>query len=298
MWRIAEGKFGAAKSKGESRLRARRDKQARRRRTRCVGPHAVMNQQIGAKLSVNRRLCRPPVLRRAAHRGLGRGRRLELNHICSAVQDWQNAGISGGSSGGYAFVAAVAQESHELPNLSHGSENTNCGLTLRSSGPPPARRLGREALRVIIRLAAKPPCRWRPLSSNVRPQRSSRASVTRSQEQMQFKLRARRDIRPVRREVNAGSQAPHAVKSRSDPSSMSIAAHAGHPSFDGRLTAVSMLEGTSVELASAAFKQQIKAKLNVNHRMSRPPFLRRATALEGTSVPWRWHQRRSARLAE
>ena len=42
-------------------------------------------------------------------------------------------------------------------------------LTLRSSGPPPARRLGREAFMFIIRLAAKPPRRWCPLSSNVRP---------------------------------------------------------------------------------------------------------------------------------
>ena len=45
-------------------------------------------------------------------------------------------------------------------------------LTLRSSGPPPARRLGREAFMLIIRLAAKPPRRWRPLSSNVRPHKS------------------------------------------------------------------------------------------------------------------------------
>jgi hypothetical protein len=41
-------------------------------------------------------------------------------------------------------------------------------LTRRSKGPPPARRLGREALRHIIRLAAKAPRRLRPLSSNVR----------------------------------------------------------------------------------------------------------------------------------
>jgi uncharacterized membrane protein len=40
-------------------------------------------------------------------------------------------------------------------------------LTGRSSGPPPARPLGREALRHIMRLAAQAPCRRRPLSSNV-----------------------------------------------------------------------------------------------------------------------------------
>ena len=44
-----------------------------------------------------------------------------------------------------------------------------CGLTLRSSGPPPAWHLGREPFQVIIRLAAQAPTRRGPLSSNVRP---------------------------------------------------------------------------------------------------------------------------------
>jgi uncharacterized membrane protein YsdA (DUF1294 family)/cold shock CspA family protein len=42
----------------------------------------------------------------------------------------------------------------------------------RNRPPPrkgPARHLGREALRPIMRLAAQAPCRFRPLSSNVRP---------------------------------------------------------------------------------------------------------------------------------
>jgi hypothetical protein len=55
---------------------------------------------------------------------------------------------------------------------------TQCCLTLRSSGPPPARRLGREAVRHIIRFAAQAPCRWCPLSSNVRPARSLRGSCS------------------------------------------------------------------------------------------------------------------------
>ena len=42
------------------------------------------------------------------------------------------------------------------------------GLTLRSSGPPPAWRLAREPVQVIIRFAGQAPTRWRPLSSNVR----------------------------------------------------------------------------------------------------------------------------------
>ena len=37
------------------------------------------------------------------------------------------------------------------------------------AGPPPAWHLAREALAVIIRFAGQAPCRWRPLSSNVRP---------------------------------------------------------------------------------------------------------------------------------
>ena len=44
-----------------------------------------------------------------------------------------------------------------------------CCLTGRSSGPPPAWHLAREALTVIIRLAGQAPSRRRPLSSNVRP---------------------------------------------------------------------------------------------------------------------------------
>jgi hypothetical protein len=48
--------------------------------------------------------------------------------------------------------------------------NSWCRLTLRSSGRPPARHLGREASSVIIRLAAQAPCRRPPLSSNVRRQ--------------------------------------------------------------------------------------------------------------------------------
>jgi hypothetical protein len=42
-------------------------------------------------------------------------------------------------------------------------------LTLRSSGPPPAWHLAREAVQVIIRLAGQAPHRRRPLTSNVRP---------------------------------------------------------------------------------------------------------------------------------
>jgi hypothetical protein len=44
-------------------------------------------------------------------------------------------------------------------------------LTLRSSGPPPAWHLAREAMQCIIRLAGQAPRQWCPLSSNVRPHR-------------------------------------------------------------------------------------------------------------------------------
>jgi hypothetical protein len=43
-----------------------------------------------------------------------------------------------------------------------------CGLTLRSSGEPPAWHLARDAPLVILRLAGQAPCRRLPLSSNVR----------------------------------------------------------------------------------------------------------------------------------
>ena len=43
------------------------------------------------------------------------------------------------------------------------------GLTLRSSGPPPAWHLAHEPASVIIRFAGQAPTRRGPLSSNVRP---------------------------------------------------------------------------------------------------------------------------------
>ena len=46
-------------------------------------------------------------------------------------------------------------------------------LTLRSSGPPPAWHLAREALWSIVHLAGQVPFRRRPLSSNVRPHNPS-----------------------------------------------------------------------------------------------------------------------------
>ena len=48
-----------------------------------------------------------------------------------------------------------------------------CGLTLRSSGLPPAGHLGRGAASVIILSAAQAPCRRQPLSFNVRHRRNS-----------------------------------------------------------------------------------------------------------------------------
>jgi hypothetical protein len=53
-----------------------------------------------------------------------------------------------------------------------------CGLTLRSSGPPPVRRLGREADDKHESLAAKAPYRRDPLSSNVRPRMNRRLTKT------------------------------------------------------------------------------------------------------------------------
>lgn len=50
------------------------------------------------------------------------------------------------------------------------SKVPKCGLTTRSSGAPSAGRLGRAAPWFMLHRAAKPACRWRPLSSNVRPQ--------------------------------------------------------------------------------------------------------------------------------
>ena len=53
-------------------------------------------------------------------------------------------------------------------------------LTNRSSGRPPASRLGRYASSVIIRSAAQAPRRRPPLSSNVRQQRAAAAAARKS----------------------------------------------------------------------------------------------------------------------
>ena len=57
--------------------------------------------------------------------------------------------------------------------IARGKER--CGLTLRSSGPPPASRLARDPASVIIRLAGQAPSRRCPLSSNVRPRTTTHA---------------------------------------------------------------------------------------------------------------------------
>ena len=147
-------------------------------------------EDVTSKCNVICRLCGPPVLRLAAGRN-------ECSWKASATlgEAWQNEG-NRGSPTNPDFVAAVVQKCHSsYPNLNHRSENTNCGLTLRSSGSPP----------VIIRFAGQAPRRFRPLTSNVRPQRTHRASCKRSQEQMQFKLALVETIKATRRRVNAGS---------------------------------------------------------------------------------------------
>jgi hypothetical protein len=70
-------------------------------------------------------------------------------------------------------AAAAAEEPTAAKRVFYEAEPSNkqpirCRLTLRSSGPPPAERPGREASSGIIRFAARVPCRRCPLSSNVR----------------------------------------------------------------------------------------------------------------------------------
>ena len=64
-----------------------------------------------------------------------------------------------------------------MPSLAVPAGGPRCGLTLRSSGPPPASHLGREAPWSMLRLAAQVPSRWGPLSSNVRPRSKLQASA-------------------------------------------------------------------------------------------------------------------------
>ena len=55
----------------------------------------------------------------------------------------------------------------------YNSKAQKCGLTTRSSGAPAAGRQAAGCRYMVhcLQPAAKPACRWRPLSSNVRPQR-------------------------------------------------------------------------------------------------------------------------------
>jgi ribosomal protein S18 acetylase RimI-like enzyme len=57
---------------------------------------------------------------------------------------------------------------HASPSSQPHGSIAQCGLTLRSSGPPPAWRTGREAVLFLICLATSTPTRRGPLSSNVR----------------------------------------------------------------------------------------------------------------------------------
>jgi hypothetical protein len=141
----------------------------------------------------------------------------------------------------------MAPDARSLPqalNRWRIEQHPTCGLTLRSSGPPPASRLAREALTVIIRLAGQAPSRRRPLSSNVRPQKDVRANSPRArQEQVEFEGRpsfsdgsrgsTRMHLWPA--QVRALCEAPRRTtkmgKAQPDGTERS-----GRPSFGGRLT--------------------------------------------------------------
>ena len=88
--------------------------------------------------------------------------------------------LSSFSAIGEAYAAEAASSSPVRCATTASSRVASCserGLTLRSSGPPPAWRLAREAvLSVIIRLAGQAPTRRGPLSSNVRPHNMRRIS--------------------------------------------------------------------------------------------------------------------------
>ena len=75
------------------------------------------------------------------------------------------------SSPGACFQALRAVPSRLLPACASFFWLRACCLTGRSSGPPPAWHLAREALWSIVRLAGQAPFRQRPLSSNVRPRK-------------------------------------------------------------------------------------------------------------------------------
>jgi hypothetical protein len=79
----------------------------------------------------------------------------------SSFRNWNDAG-STSMRISFAKCARTCSSELWLPGRWHPSGR---GLTLRSSGLPPAGHLGRETARVIIRLAAQARCRRQPLSS-------------------------------------------------------------------------------------------------------------------------------------
>ena len=104
-------------------------------------------------------------LQRSAGRPSSGGR---LTTGCPRVQQRLHASLRLWSKWATPALPRNGQASGKRSRAPSGGSTSRfqkCGLTLRSSGPPPA--WPREPLWFIIRLAG--PHRWRPLSSNVRP---------------------------------------------------------------------------------------------------------------------------------
>ena len=119
-----------------------------------------------------RRVCPAPVANRLSHtqrawlpvkpgcrfrRLVGAGLRILLGAGWSTGSCWLCLYFLGEAS------CSVLSQAWQAPaGVEQLAPRSECGLTLRSSGPPPAWHLACEALAVIIRFAGQAPSRFRP----------------------------------------------------------------------------------------------------------------------------------------
>ena len=130
-------------------------------------------EDVTSKCKVICRLCGPPVLRLAAGRNecswkasatLGEAGRMRATKVHRQTET---------------SLRRLSKSCRSHPNHNHRPGSTSCGLTLRSSGPPPARHLGREAVKgyrpprgpSALPVAAA-------LSSNVRPRKTDESQTS------------------------------------------------------------------------------------------------------------------------
>lgn len=123
--------------------------------SKCIPVQAAMGSSLPAHQLAARSATQPVAVAFSEGRRSGLGPRSRLQSQTTFGQSARNASAS-----------RAAGQTLRLPRPC--SRRARCCLTLRSTGPAPASRLGREAPWFILHFAAQAPSRRRPVSSNVR----------------------------------------------------------------------------------------------------------------------------------